>query len=162
MDSRLMIDTSSRWLPISPMLTGLGRRIAGNIAATYWTLEALTGWSGWHSLEESVTEALPAELFPPMYRAQHRGIDSDVISYPGTSEFESELIEVVKWYERFRRAVVAYTEVAGEGVLSYRPKTPLGERLWRIRADIIASGEPLFSWEEVEKELAERRGEYNG
>jgi hypothetical protein len=35
----------------------------------------------------------------------------------------------------------------------------LGERLLRIRERIIASGEPLLSWTEIEREVAERRGE---
>lgn len=43
--------------------------------------------------------------------------------------------------------------------LSYKPKTPLGQRLWEIRSRIVASGEPLLGWEEVEQEVAERRGE---
>ena len=42
---------------------------------------------------------------------------------------------------------------------AYRPRTPLGERLWAIRQRIVASGEPLLSWEDLERELAERRGE---
>ena len=39
------------------------------------------------------------------------------------------------------------------------PRTPLGERLLRIRRDIVVSGEPLLSWREIEHEIAERRGE---
>jgi hypothetical protein len=35
----------------------------------------------------------------------------------------------------------------------------LGERLAQIREKIVASGEPLLSWEEIEREFAERRGE---
>jgi hypothetical protein len=38
------------------------------------------------------------------------------------------------------------------------PRTPFGERLLRIRKEIIASGEPLLSWREIEREVAERRG----
>jgi hypothetical protein len=38
-------------------------------------------------------------------------------------------------------------------------RTPLGEQLLRIRERILASGEPLLSWEEIEREVAERRGE---
>ncbi len=41
----------------------------------------------------------------------------------------------------------------------YQPKTPLGRKLVSIRAKIIASGEPLLNWEEIEREVAERRGE---
>jgi excisionase family DNA binding protein len=38
-------------------------------------------------------------------------------------------------------------------------KTPLGRRLWKIRSRLVASGEPLLGWEEVEQEIIERRGE---
>ena len=38
-------------------------------------------------------------------------------------------------------------------------RTPLGRQLWKIRSRIIASGEPLLGWEEIEQEIAERRGE---
>jgi hypothetical protein len=38
-------------------------------------------------------------------------------------------------------------------------RTRLGEQLLRIREQIVASGEPLLSWTEVEREVAERRGE---
>jgi hypothetical protein len=37
--------------------------------------------------------------------------------------------------------------------------TPLGKRLLRIREQIWASGEPLLTWEEIEREVAERRRE---
>lgn len=41
--------------------------------------------------------------------------------------------------------------------------TPLGKRLDEIRERIEASGEPLLSsWEEIDRELAERRGEDPG
>ncbi len=39
-------------------------------------------------------------------------------------------------------------------------RTRLGEQLLRIRERIVASGEPLLSWEEIEREVAERRGEF--
>jgi len=39
-------------------------------------------------------------------------------------------------------------------------RTSLGKQLLRIREQIIASGEPLLSWEEIEREVAERRGEF--
>ena len=47
----------------------------------------------------------------------------------------------------------------GKALDSYKPRTPLGRRLWEIRAKIVASGEPLLGWEEIEREVAERRGE---
>lgn len=42
---------------------------------------------------------------------------------------------------------------------SFKGKTSLGQRLWKIRSKLVASGEPLLGWEEIEQEVAERRGE---
>src|SRR5215471_5033399 len=39
------------------------------------------------------------------------------------------------------------------------PRTALGERLLRIRERIVASGEPLLSWADIDREVAERRGQ---
>lgn len=41
-------------------------------------------------------------------------------------------------------------------------KTPLGERLRQIRSRIIASGKHLLDEDEIEKELASRRGGLQG
>lgn len=38
-------------------------------------------------------------------------------------------------------------------------KTPLAKRLWEIRLRIVASGQPLLGLEELEREIAEQRGE---
>jgi prevent-host-death family protein len=38
-------------------------------------------------------------------------------------------------------------------------QTPLGRKLSRIRQQIVATGEPLLDWDEVNREVAERRGE---
>ena len=35
-------------------------------------------------------------------------------------------------------------------------QTPLGRRLWEIRTRIRAAGEPLLSWDDLGKEVAER------
>lgn len=40
----------------------------------------------------------------------------------------------------------------------FQPKTSLGRRLWALRQQILASGEPLLDWEDLEREIAERRG----
>lgn len=37
------------------------------------------------------------------------------------------------------------------------PQTPLAKKLWEIRQEIVASGVPLLSEEELERELVERR-----
>ncbi|WP_414529024.1 hypothetical protein [Nodularia chucula] len=41
-------------------------------------------------------------------------------------------------------------------------KTPLGERLRQIRSRIVASGKRLLDEDEIEKELASRRGVSKG
>lgn len=40
------------------------------------------------------------------------------------------------------------------------PQTPLGKKLWEIRQRAIANGMKLLTEEELEQELAERRGGY--
>jgi hypothetical protein len=40
-------------------------------------------------------------------------------------------------------------------------KTALGRRLWEIRARVVASGLPLLSWDEIDLEVAKRRGGYS-
>jgi hypothetical protein len=47
-----------------------------------------------------------------------------------------------------------------EGTSLGMARTRLGEQLLRIRQQIVASGEPLLSWEQIEREVAERRGEF--
>src|SRR5438270_12865659 len=37
-------------------------------------------------------------------------------------------------------------------------RTPLAKRLWELRQEIVASGVPLLSLDEVRKEVQERRG----
>lgn len=41
---------------------------------------------------------------------------------------------------------------------AYLPKTELGRRLMAYRAEIVRSGIPLLDWDELEREIAERRG----
>lgn len=41
---------------------------------------------------------------------------------------------------------------------SFKPKTPLGRQLWSIRKRIVASGETHLGWDEIDKEVAARRG----
>lgn len=40
----------------------------------------------------------------------------------------------------------------------FHPRTELGRRLWELRKKIVASGEPLLDWDDIEREVAERRG----
>lgn len=43
----------------------------------------------------------------------------------------------------------------------FEPKTALGRTLWEIRQKIVASGQPLLGWEEVEKEVTEGRNQHD-
>lgn len=48
---------------------------------------------------------------------------------------------------------------AATGSEEFVPRTPLGRKLWALRQQIIASGTPLLTAEEIEAELAEQRRE---
>ena len=50
------------------------------------------------------------------------------------------------------------TESSADNVAFVFPKTELGKRLWEIRAEIVSSGARLLGWEDIERELADRRG----
>jgi hypothetical protein len=45
--------------------------------------------------------------------------------------------------------------------LNYTPRTLLGEKLLALRGEILATGVQLLDQDEVEKEIAERRGEHH-
>ncbi len=57
----------------------------------------------------------------------------------------------------YREAAERWREVPRPVVPKQR-RTPLGRRLDEIRQRIKARGEPLLSWEQIDQELAERRG----
>lgn len=40
----------------------------------------------------------------------------------------------------------------------YVPRTELGRRLTALRREIVQSGTPLLDWDDIEREVAERRG----
>ena len=48
-----------------------------------------------------------------------------------------------------------------EKPVDFIPRTVLAQRLWKLRQKIVASGEPLLSWDDIEREVSERRGERN-
>lgn len=43
---------------------------------------------------------------------------------------------------------------------TFVPQTPLGDKLWRIRQRALTKGMQLLTEEELEQELADRRGTY--
>lgn len=53
------------------------------------------------------------------------------------------------------------TVVAELAEPEYVPKTPLGRKLVRLRKRIERSGVPLLDWDDLEREIAERRGARN-
>jgi hypothetical protein len=77
-------------------------------------------------------------------------LDPISASSPGRSiEFDARLFEeaTLRWREIPRPAAPP------------RRRTPLGPRLDEIRKRVKESGHPLLSWEDIERELAEQRGE---
>ena len=46
-----------------------------------------------------------------------------------------------------------------QGTMSYKPRTSLGQKLLRIRERIIGSGERLLSWDDIDQEIAAKRGQ---
>lgn len=71
-------------------------------------------------------------------------------------EEQEKVIEFVDFLEYSRRAKIQQLSPNEEAV------SPLGNRLREIRAEIIASGEPLLTPEQADDEKAERRGGYQG
>jgi hypothetical protein len=57
---------------------------------------------------------------------------------------------------QFQKAVERWREIS-RPVASKPRRTLLGQRLDKIRERIKASGQPLLSWKEIDRELAERR-----
>lgn len=78
------------------------------------------------------------------------GLDPISVSPPGQSiELDARL---------FQKATERWRETPRPTTPKQR-RTPLGQRLDEIRERVKASGKPLLSWEEIDQELAERRGE---
>ena len=79
------------------------------------------------------------------------GLDPISVSLPGRS-IESG----AKWFEE---ASERWREVPRPAPPKPQRRTRLAHRMDEIRERIKASGQPLLSWEEIERELARRRGE---
>jgi hypothetical protein len=47
---------------------------------------------------------------------------------------------------------------SGKNTLSFIPRTPLAKRLWELRQEVLASGMPLLTLDEIRQELQARRG----
>jgi hypothetical protein len=55
------------------------------------------------------------------------------------------------------RATEMPTTSEGARLPPYQPRTSLGQRLWEIRGQIMASGERPLGWDELAKEVSEQR-----
>lgn len=79
------------------------------------------------------------------------GLDPISVSLPGRSiEFDARL---------FKEAVDRWREVPYPAPPKPQRRTELARRMDEIRERIKASGQPLLSWEDIDQELAELRGE---
>lgn len=70
--------------------------------------------------------------------------------------------ECVYAWTRFPRETSIIREPWPKNVVDlvgFTPRTTLGKRLLEIRNRLIASGERLLNWEEIDAEVAARRGE---
>ncbi|MCT7959398.1 hypothetical protein NG791_01660 [Laspinema sp. D1] len=59
-----------------------------------------------------------------------------------------------------QQQVLAFIDSIHQTQKPTKPSSPLGEKLRKIRQDIIESGIPLLTPEEIQQEKAERRGGY--
>jgi len=57
--------------------------------------------------------------------------------------------------------IAMHNAITERETLPYKPKTPLGQRLCKIRERIVASGTPLLEWEDIECEIADSRAPYD-
>lgn len=71
-------------------------------------------------------------------------------------EDQQKVVEFVEFLEYSRKSNQK------PGNIKQKVVSPLGERLQKIRDKIVASGQPLLTSEEADREKAERRGGYQG
>jgi len=51
-----------------------------------------------------------------------------------------------------------HDKTSGEKAPPFTPRTPIAKRLWELRQEVLASGTPLLSLDEIRQELQARRG----
>ena len=54
--------------------------------------------------------------------------------------------------------VIAFIDSLQQKKADYQPKTELGKKLWELRLKSLGKQPLLNTWEEVDQELAQRRG----
>ena len=108
------------------------------------------------AVAEDVAHHAPDWRWPQAYLPIR--VDDVVFVTAESSTSETGLEDQVSW-----AAVVLWQErLKQRPVATRHPRTALGRRLLELRAKIIASGERLLDWDEIEHEVQERRGEAYG
>jgi hypothetical protein len=51
-----------------------------------------------------------------------------------------------------------HNKTSDENAPSFTPRTPIAKRLWGLRQEVLMSGIPLLSLEEIRQEIQARRG----
>ncbi len=77
-------------------------------------------------------------------------------------EKQEEVIDFVAFLEAQINGTLPNTESPTSSLNSQSSQSNFAAKLLEIRQKIVASGQPLLGPEEVEKEIAERRGGYEG
>ena len=62
------------------------------------------------------------------------------------------------WIAMVESAMEKCNKTSDEKAPAFTPRTPLAKRLWELRQEVLASGMPLLSLEEIRQELQARRG----
>jgi len=109
--------------------------------------------AGTHVTVEKVLKELAAWGEVDRILTAHPELDREAVQ--AALEYAAE-----KMHETEKQPVSEFSQLLGD----FEPRTPLAKKLWERRKAVIKEaqerGEPLLhSWEEVEQEVRERRGE---
>ena len=115
---------------------------------------------------DAVRLAKQATGGPALWFLWRAGSGQDSLQLPVGLIFRADPISVSPLDQSIERGARLFEEAAERWRDTQHPpkapkqrRTPLGRRLDQIRARIEASGPPLLSWEDIDRELAELRGE---
>ncbi|MBC6478735.1 MAG: tetratricopeptide repeat protein [Hormoscilla sp. GM7CHS1pb] len=124
----------------------------GNLGTAY-------GWRGEYAeaiacLEQSL--AIAREMGNK--EAEWTGLWNIGAAYEQCDRFEEELAAFTRAEEITKELADAVKTIPEPSLIKLHVPSQLGEDLWKIRQQVIASGLPLLTSEEVAQELNERRG----
>jgi len=117
------------------------------------------GWGGEYAeaigcFQESI--AIARELGNK--EAEWTGLWNLGAAYEQCDNFEEELAAFTRAEEITKELADAVKTIPEPSLIKLHVPTKLGQDLWKIRQQVIASGLPLLTSEEVAQELNERRG----